>query len=321
MPLKIAFIGAGSIAQSHLDAVRLAGAEVVGVCTRGEGGKHFADKNRIPVYANTPAEMIARCQPDALFLLTQPAAYLDILKAIQPYNLPVFIEKPLGNTVQEAEALRAVLPDKVFVGLNRRFYSNIQPLLPIIAAEEADGSCLMAQVIMPEREKDYGQYSDESIRNHWDMLQGIHLIDLITYLAGPLKTLIAGTQWGELPLTSTPQYTMALYETERQHRVSFLSNFDSPGGWRIHLFLPKKELIVSPLEKTTIRSMSGFEELPVSEEDQKAKPGFIAQARCFIQGIQQETLPENWVSFDDALVSMRTLEALFTRKASLVGVH
>ncbi|HEY9745867.1 MAG TPA: Gfo/Idh/MocA family oxidoreductase [Oculatellaceae cyanobacterium] len=309
MSLKIAFVGAGSIAQNHFDALRYAGAEVVGVCTRGESGKLFAEKNRI-TYRQMPEQLMEDCQPDALFLLTQPSAYVEVLARVQPYGLPVFIEKPLGNTVREAEALREFLLEKVFVGLNRRFYSNIRPLLPMLSDEPP----FMTQVVMPEREKDYGQYPDAQTRNHWDMLQGIHLIDLITYLAGPLKNVLGGTHWGALPLTEVPQYTMTLYETERKHRVSFLSNFDSPGGWRIHFFLPKKEIIVSPLEKTLIRSLSGLEELPVSELDQKAKPGFIAQAQCFLDGVQSQALPSDWVSFDDALTSMRTLEALFQAK-------
>ena len=310
MTFKIAFIGAGSIAQSHFDAIQIAGAQVVGVCTRGKSGEAFAAQNKISVYTQNPTQLIETTQPDAVFLLTQPAAYYDILKTIQPYNLPIFIEKPLANTVAEAETLRSVLPEQVFVGLNRRFYSNVQPLVALLENEPS----FMAQVVMPEREKDYGQYSDEVTRNYWDMLQGIHLIDLVTYLAGPLSQVLAHTHWGELPLTMTPQYTMSLYQTERQHRVAFLSNFDSPGGWRIHFFLSKKEIIISPLEKTMIRTLAGFEELPISEADCTAKPGFVAQAQCLIQGVQKGVLPKEWVTFEDALKSMQTLELLFQPK-------
>lgn len=306
---RIALIGAGSIAQAHVDAIRLAGGEPVGVCTRGDSGKMFAEKNGIPVHVTTPQELVEAARPDALFLLTQPEAYRDILKALQPYNLPTFIEKPLGNTVAEAEALRPYLPEKVFVGLNRRFYGNVQAVLPLLA--EAEGP-VMAQVVMPEREKDYAQYADESIRNHWDMLQGIHLVDLITYLAGPVETVLAQDHWGDLPYTTTPRYTTVLYKTTRNHRVSFLSNFDSPGGWRIHFFLPKQEIIIAPLEKTAVKAMTGLEEIPQDPKDTNAKPGFLAQTECFLAGVRTSgPLPEQWVSFEDALVSMRSLEALF----------
>ena len=310
MTVKVAFIGAGSIAQSHLDAVRLAGGDVVGVCTRSEGGLRFAQANKIPHYAPTPRQLIDICQPDAVFLLTQPNAYYDILADIQCYNLPLFIEKPLGNRGMDADRLRSVLPDTVFVGLNRRFYGNILHITEMIDDEPP----FKAQVIMPEREKDYGQYPDRHIRNHWDMLQGIHLVDLITHLAGGCETVLSGVQWGDLPLTITPQYTMTLYRTNRQHHVSFLSNFDSPGGWRIHLFLSKREIIISPLEKTVIRSLSGIEELPTDERDQQAKPGFLAQTECFFEGVQGKR-PPNWVSFNDAREAMRTLEALFHLEA------
>jgi predicted dehydrogenase len=315
MSAKVAFIGAGSIAQAHLDALRLVGAEIVGVCTRGESGERFAAQNGIAVYTSDPVALIEASRPDALFLLTQPAAYQGLLESVRSFNLPTLIEKPLGNTVIEAEALCSVLPEKTFVGLNRRFYSNIRPILPMLQEEPP----FMALVAMPEREKDYGQYDNAAIRNHWDMLQGIHLVDLVTCLAGPCEQIFSHTQWGELPLTTTPQYTMAMYETTRRNRVAFMSNFDSPGGWRIHLFLKKKEIIVAPLEKTVIRSLSGIEELPVTERDQQAKPGFVAQVECFLQGLQTDRLPADWVGFDDALASMRTLETVFPTKA-LVSV-
>lgn len=307
---RVAFIGAGSIAQSHLEAVRLAGGEVVGVCTRSEAGQAFAQAHGIATFAQRPDALVEACQPDAVFLLTQPESYYAVLSALKPYNRPVLIEKPLGNRVVDAEALRTVLPDTVFVGLNRRFYSNIAPLLPLLA----DAPPAMAYVVMPEREKDYGQYADAGIRNHWDMLQGIHLVDLATHLLGPCQTVLHACQWGDLPQTTTPQYTMALYETTRQHRVAFLSNFDSPGGWRVHVLLPKQEMIISPVEKTVIRSLSGWDELPISAFDQQAKPGFVAQAACFLEGVRQPATapkPAGWVSFEDALASMRTLEQVF----------
>jgi predicted dehydrogenase len=311
MSFKIIFIGAGSIAQAHLEAFRLAGASVEGVCTRTDSGQQFAQIHGISHYAQTPTELIEITQPDAVVLLTQPTSYREILQAIGPYNLPVLIEKPLGLTVADAALLRPYLPSKTFVGLNRRFYGNIQAVKPLL--DELEGP-MMVQVTMPEREKDYAQYADPVIRNHWDMLQGIHLVDLAVYLAGPLKTSLAQTQWGNLPYTETSCYTMALYETTQNHRVIFMSNFDSPGGWRIHCFLPKAEVMISPLEKTVIKTMTGIQELAMTDADQQAKPGFLAQARCFLKGVAASpdtALPHDWVTFDDAFQSMQTLEHLF----------
>ena len=305
--LKIAFIGAGSIAQAHLDAVRLAGAEVVGVCTRSDRGQVFADTHGIPFFTTNVSQLVESTQPDAIFLLTQPESYLEILKTLKPFNLPTMIEKPLGNTVAEAEALRPYLPDLTFVGLNRRFYGNIQAILPLMN----DATEAMIQVVMPEREKDYGQYDDASIRNHWDMLQGIHLVDLVTYLAGPVAKVMGHTSWGDLPLTTTPRYTMSMVETTLKHRVSFMSNFDSPGGWRIHAFLPKAEIMIAPIEKTMVKTMTGVEEIQTTYADTAAKPGFLEQTRCFLQGVSQpQNLPGNWVSFDEALTSMKVLAQL-----------
>ncbi len=316
--MKIVLIGAGNIAASHVEAFRYAGTDISGVSTRSERGRKFAEQHGIPFFTPSIPELIETCQPDAVLVLTQPGAYLPILQALQPYNLPTFLEKPLGYAVVEAQALRPYLPQTAFVGLNRRFYGNVQAIQPMLLDEPP----FMAQLTLPERLRDF-QNRDEITRTHWHMMNSIHGIDLVHFLAGPLNQVESLQQWGKLEATPLPQYTMGTYTTTRQNRVVFMSNLDSPGGWRLHFYLKQREIMLAPIEKTLVKTLSGVEELPPTELDTLGKPGFIAQAQTFLAGLRQPTtLPAQWVSFDSALDSMRLVETLFqTGQAARIPIE
>lgn len=305
--MKIAFIGAGSIAPAHLEALRSLGAEVAAVVTRGESGKQFAQKYSVENYFSNTEDMVKKVKVDAAFLLTHPDAFPKILSVLKPLDVPVFLEKPVAMTCNEAELLRPLLPKTTFVGLNRRFYGNVTSILPIIRKLPP----FLAQLTIPERAKDYRELSQRD-RDHWHMLNGIHCVDLVSFLAGHPTTFSSQSAWGKLEHSSLPQFTTSTYETDLGNRVVFSSNYDSPGGWRINIFTNEKEFIISPIEKTSIKSLSGVEELPANEDDKAGKPGFIAQARTFLEGVKNPSkLPENWVSFESAVRSMKTTDRLF----------
>ncbi len=304
--MKIAFFGAGAIAKSHLDAFRIAGANIVGVCTRTESGKKFAGENGIPHWSASPTALLEKARPDAVCFLTQPSSYKELLAEIKPAGLPVFLEKPISYSVAEAEKLRPDLPKIVFVGQNRRFYSGVRQVREKLLNTKE----MFVQLYLPERAKDYA-HCDEITRNTWNFLNGIHGIDLLTYLAGSPKRIIAKEAWGKLEFTKLPRFHTSMYETDRGHRVSFMGGFDAAGGWRLHFFMRQEEIIFAPFEETRIRTLSGIETLQTSADDKNAKPGFVAQAKCFLEGASGNSLGSEWVSFDDALVSMSAIEKIY----------
>lgn len=306
MNMKIAFIGAGAIAKAHLDAFRLAGAEVCGVCTRSSKGQVFATENGIPFWSSSVDEVIEKTSPQAVAVLTFPSAYKEILEKLKPFGLPLFLEKPIGFNSAAAEKLKPLLPPKVFVGQNRRFYGGVQAL-----AESLRGASeMMVQLFLPERMKDYVGFED-AIRDDWHVLNGIHGVDLLTYLAGAPKKMLLQESWGKLDKTRLPRFQTAMYETERKNRVMYMSCMDAAGGWRLHFFRGNEEIIFAPFEETRIRRLTGIETLERTADDAAAKPGFLLQARTFLVGAQGE-LPPGWVNFDDALQSIRVIEFIYS---------
>jgi predicted dehydrogenase len=303
--MKLAFIGAGRISTFHYDAFKHAGADITGICTRGVSGKTFSDNTNVP-YFTSIAEMCRKTSPDAAVVLTQPSSYPTILAELKPFNLPLFLEKPIAYSSAEAEQLKVLLPTKVFVGQNRRFYSGMTPIRTLLQSNEK----LTIHAHINERAKDI-KNRDQRDRDHWHVMNAIHLVDLLKSLFGLPQKVFVKMGWQPLEFSKLNTHTNALYLTDQGHMVNFSCNFDSPGGWRFSVFSSAQEIVVCPIEKTMIKTIGASEEFDNSTDDSAFKPGFVAQSRCFLDGITGSQLPCNWVNFDDALESVRLAETLF----------
>jgi predicted dehydrogenase len=303
--MNINLVGAGRIAKFHHDAFKKAGAKISAVCTRGESGKIFSENNNLKYFSDVN-EMIDSQNPDGICILTQPSSYLQLLKLIKKKNIPVILEKPVSYTYLEGLELRKLLPDKVMVAQNRRFYSNVYKVKKLIRNIPE----LTAHFFVCERAKDF-QIRNQIDRDNWHTLNTIHGVDLMKYLFGSPDQKISSERWGSLEFSRLPAFVNFNYMSNLGHKVHFHSNLDSPGGWRIHIFYKETEITFSPIEKTIIKTYQGIEEIQNDPLDSEFKQGFVAQAKCFINGCQSDSLPKDWVSYDDALDSVELTEKIY----------
>ena len=303
--MKICLIGAGNIAEAHLKALRAAGAEVTAVCTRGDSGRQFAARHDLHYYPALTT-MLTGESPQGVYLLTQPAAYAELLAVLKRYDLPVMIEKPVGYSSAHARQLRDGLPALTMVGHNRRFYANLEFARAMIGA-----SPVSAHFFICERARDI-QHRDQADHNRWHVMNAIHGIDTIRYLFGDVVAIPFLHRSAALSFSSLPRLVHADLVTERGHRVRFASNFDSPGGWRCFVFTEQREIVIEPIEKTVVRRIGAHDVFETPADDRDFKPGFLAQARTFLAGVAHpDALPAAWVGFDDAMQSISLCETLY----------
>ena len=303
--MKICLIGAGNIAEAHLLALRAAGAEVPALCTRGDSGKNFAQRHGLRYHPNVET-LLAREAPDGVCLLTQPQAYADLLPILQRRAVPVLIEKPVAYSSAHARELHGLLPAITMVGHNRRFYANLE------FARQTIADCqVSAHFFICERARDF-QNREQADRDRWHVMNAIHGIDTLRFLFGDVLETPYLQRSEALSFSRLPRLVHADLVTARGHRVRFVSNFDSPGGWRCFIFAGNREIVIEPIEKTAVRVAGARQEFETPSEDRDFKPGFVAQARSFMSGIANpDALPADWVGFDDAVQSVALCEALY----------
>lgn len=104
---RIGLVGFGSIAiWSHVPAYQQAGWNVVAVADPSEKAQEKA-REMLPdadIYSDY-TQLLQETEVDAVALLTQPALRLPVVQAAAKFGRPLLIEKPLANTLEEAQQI------------------------------------------------------------------------------------------------------------------------------------------------------------------------------------------------------------------------
>jgi predicted dehydrogenase len=114
-------------------------------------------------------------------------AALDVTRALLPRRIPLLIEKPLGSGIAQARALAAEVAASgvpVMVSLNRRFDPGLAAGLAW-ARERGPARCIHGTM------KRHGRLEPEFV---WGT--GIHLIDALCHVTGPLRLRSCATPAG-----------------------------------------------------------------------------------------------------------------------------
>lgn len=107
-PIRVLCIGAGNTGRSHILAYHgLEGFELAGICTRTPASRQAVLEELAHPYPqfNDIDEAIASTQPDAVCISTYPDTHYAFTKKALEAGCHVFLEKPLAETVEEAEEL------------------------------------------------------------------------------------------------------------------------------------------------------------------------------------------------------------------------
>lgn len=106
--VKVAFVGAGSIARAHLNAfASIAECSLVGVCDPNLGTLEQFVKlapGGLPSYVGC-AEMIEDAKPDAIIVSTPPSQREEALALALAHGCSVLMEKPLAHTADSARRM------------------------------------------------------------------------------------------------------------------------------------------------------------------------------------------------------------------------
>ena len=288
--IRLGFVGAGLIATQHIAAIKVhPNAKAVALTSRTRNtADAFAAEHGIPAVYDTLEEMVKTADLDGLMIMVSPEHMFTVGQEALKYGLPVFMEKPAGLTPEQTRALIAIADDNnvpTMVGYNRRFYSIFHKGLEII---NDHGPLYGILVEGHERMGGIhacGRFSEDAIKN-WIYVNGTHTIDLLRFFGGEISEVKSvGSRWNE---PGGDQFSAAI-EFKNGAIGTYVSNWLSPGGWRVVLYGKGVSVEYNPLEKG-IWTNSKFEtrEILPAKEDLDVKPGFYNQMDCFCRLISNE---------------------------------
>lgn len=313
-PVRVAIIGAGRIADKHLDTLHaLDNVQLVGICNRGNSDlTPLAQKYAIAQTFSDWQRMLDTVRADAVFVLVSHFQTVTVTAECLQRGLPCLIEKPAGFTAAETAYL-ADLADKNgclnMVAVNRRYYSVINAALQAV---QLCGPVMGISIDAPEAIRTIRATSRHSAEliDRWLVANTIHAIDLFQYIGGDtLEAHALRHSWREAQgdsFSASLRFASGALGT-------FTSFWQSPStGWKLTLYGDGVLASLAPFERGELRYSDGqVKAIPVAPIDTQFKPGFYAQNRAFIDAVVYGEPPAPPAStLRDAVKTMRLIEQL-----------
>jgi predicted dehydrogenase len=107
MPLKVAIVGCGKIADSHAEQIRrIPACEIVGVCDREPlMAAQLAERFGVPQHFDDVRRLLDEAKPDVVHITTPPQSHYAIARWCLEHGSHVYVEKPFTLDSAEAEDL------------------------------------------------------------------------------------------------------------------------------------------------------------------------------------------------------------------------
>lgn len=305
---RLALVGYGLIAPKHLEVFRALGCRWTAACDRSEPGRTAAAAAGIPRVYGGITEMMTAEKPDGVVCCVSFDQSAAAARELIPFRAPILLEKPPGISLGQTQELAAAASrhnTPVLAGFNRRHYSVLRRAL-----ERAGGRETITSVSVDWSEDPkhlLRRFTPEQV-GHIVFANSLHGIDTLTWLAGAVpEASVQGRSLGE-PFRWIMSFQGV---SERGVAVSFQSNWDAPGGWRLSFCSPGKRFTFAPLETCSVRERGSPGETIIEpdEDDRRFKAGFTGQARMFLEVLASGKVPDDF-KLASALPSMELAEKL-----------
>ncbi len=194
---RVLCVGAGNTGRSHILAYhRLDGFEIAGICTRSAASRKSVMEELGTFYPEFDdyKTALAESKPDAVCISTYPDTHYAYTKAALEAGCHVFLEKPLAETVEEAQELVALsrqVNRKLVVGYVLRHHPS---WIQFVAKAKELGKPLVMRMNLNQ------QSSGEQWETHKNLLAsispivdcGVHYVDVMCQMTGAKPVRVSG---------------------------------------------------------------------------------------------------------------------------------
>lgn len=275
--VRVGIAGIGAIAESYMKLFEeglIEDAVLTGLSSRNrERVEGLLTKFHLPeaVYYKEYEEMLASDEVDAVILTTPHAQHVPMALLAMSFGKHVLSDKPLGNKAFEVKEL--VVEEKKHPHLvtgvlfNRRSSDLYQKVKSLVESGEM-GELRRAIYEITNLYRSYRYYEDSSWRGTYEeegggvlMNQAIHQLDLLLYLTGLPKSVMAFMKEGfHRPMTTENDAALHLFYENGASGHFLASTHESPGLNRLTLSFTKGQIEVVDDEKLKITRLLEEEE-------------------------------------------------------------
>jgi predicted dehydrogenase len=223
---RVGVIGAGSIAQAHLQAYSTnPDVDLVAISDiNAERAQSVADQYGARRSYGDPNELLADDEIDGVSICTWNNTHATWAVAAIKAGKHVLIEKPISRTYAEALEIQqaADASDRVVqVGFVRRHSPNCQVLKSFIDAGDLGEMYYAKASCIRRMGNPGGWFADKELSGGGPLIDiGVHVLDLCWYLMGsPKATTVSGNTYNVLGnranITTMPRYKVSDYDPNK----------------------------------------------------------------------------------------------------------
>lgn len=204
--LRIGIIGTGNISNCHIGGYKALPekCEVVAACDIDEDKvKKYAENNKIPAYYTDYNEMLAKEKLDAVSVCTWNAAHKGAAIAALRAGCHVLCEKPMAMNRFEAEEMLKASKESgklLMLGFVRRFGNDAEIIRKFIDGGTMGDLYYAKATYLRRSGCPGGWFGDKEYSGGGPLIDlGVHVIDLVRYLAGgPKPVSVYGVTYNNL---------------------------------------------------------------------------------------------------------------------------
>lgn len=263
---RIGIIGAGNFTKmTLLPALKKTDANLKYIASSGGvNGTELAKKHNIEYSVTDYKEMLTDTDVDLVMITTRPNQHAPMVLDVLKHNKHVFVEKPLAINEEGLQAIidayNAKENDKsITVGFNRRFSPHIEKMKSLVGNNVLNVTATMNAGHIP-----YDTwFHDMDVNGGRIIAEGVHYIDLISYLTGSKVKSVMMNAMGENPAENTDNASILLkYENGSTGVVNYFSNgAKSYSKERLEVYFNDSTLIMDNFRQTKGYNTKGFSKM------------------------------------------------------------
>jgi len=308
---KVAIVGAGYMAREHIRAFQdISGVQIVGIHSRTKvRAEEMAAQFGIAAVCASVTELHDITRADLIVVTVPELAMNAVSRACFEYPWTVLLEKPAGYNLADAEDIEAAAHSKnrrVFVGLNRRYYSSTQTVLSDL--KQLTGQRFIRVQDQEDQVSALQAGQPKTVVDNWMYANSIHLIDYFLMLGrGKICAVDPIIPWNP----DNPRFVVAKVSFDTGDVGLYEGIWRGPGPWAVSVNTPEKRWEMRPLEQAAFQIAGGrkIESVESHPWDTQFKPGLRLQAEKAVAVAKGEI--NDLPTLQVAMESMRLVAAIF----------
>ncbi|MHB8163394.1 MAG: Gfo/Idh/MocA family protein [Methanoregula sp.] len=309
---NVAILGAGNMAREHIRAFRdIPEVNIAGIHSRTRfRAQALADEFEISIVADSIPELFQKTHADLVVVAVPVGMMNPVSKACFEFPWTALLEKPAGYTIPDAEDIllsAKKMKRNVLVALNRRFFSSTRTIQESLKNDPNSRFIKVQDQEDLKSARDAGQ--PQSIIDNWMYANSIHIIDFFQIFGrAKVTTVQPVVPWNP----DHPNIVVSYLEYANGDTGIYEGIWNGPAPWSVSVTTKKKRWEARPLEIASYQLEKSriIETVPQHCWDTTFKPGFRLQAEnAVLSALGKQADSPN---LDDAMVTMRIVEAIFT---------